>query len=104
MKNTPSSNQLNMKRHAHDAATMLKQLANDKRLLILCQLVSGEKSVSELSVNIGLSQSALSQHLAKMRKAKLVQTEKRGQQVYYRLSSMEAHALLSTLYLIYCKN
>ena len=92
-----------MKRHATQAASMLKQLANSKRLLILCQLVAAEKSVSELSEIVGLSQSALSQHLAKMRQAKLVEAEKRGQMVYYRLSSMEAHALLSTLYLIYCK-
>ena len=93
-----------MKRHAAQAAAMLKQLANAKRLLILCQLVAMEKSVSELSKTVGLSQSALSQHLAKMRQAKLVTTEKRGQNVYYRLASMQAHALLSTLYLIYCKD
>ncbi len=92
-----------MKRHATQAAIMLKQLANAKRLLILCQLVSAEKSVGELSKTVGLSQSALSQHLAKLRAAKLVTTEKKGLMVYYRLSSMEAHALLSTLYLIYCK-
>ncbi|MGO8952864.1 MAG: ArsR/SmtB family transcription factor [Rhodomicrobium sp.] len=83
---------------------MMKQLANPSRLTILCQLLSGERSVGELADFVGLSQSALSQHLAKMREAGLVTSEKRGQMVYYHLSSMKANALLSTLYLIYCKD
>lgn len=83
---------------------MMKQLANPKRLLILCQLLSDEKHVGELAEAVGLSQSALSQHLAKMREAGLVEAGRRGQMVYYRLSSMEANALLSTLYLIYCRD
>ena len=82
---------------------MLKELANPSRLLILCQLIDGEKSVGGLCRSIDLSQSAVSQHLARLREARLVDTEKRGQMVYYRLCNMEAHALLSTLYLIYCK-
>ena len=93
-----------MNRHAGEAAAMMKQLANPKRLLILCQLLSGRKPVGELAEAVGLSQPALSQHLAKMREAGLVEAEKRGQMVYYRLSSMEANALLSTLYLIYCRD
>ena len=92
-----------MKRNAAKAEAMLKQLANAKRLMILCSLVGGEKSVGELADIVGLSSSALSQHLAKMRDAELVRTDKRGQMVYYRIHSMEAQALLSTLYLIYCK-
>lgn len=92
-----------MKRNAAKAEALLKQLANSHRLMILCSLVGGEKSVGELSDNIDISQSSLSQHLAKLRRAKLVSAEKRGQMVYYRIASMEANALLSTLYLIYCK-
>jgi DNA-binding transcriptional ArsR family regulator len=92
-----------MKSHAAEAAAMLKELANRSRLLILCQLIDGEKSVGELCRAIDLSQSAVSQHLARLRDARLVDTDKRGQMVYYRLCNMEAHALLSTLYLIYCK-
>ena len=92
-----------MQSHAAEAAAMLKELANPSRLLILCQLIDGEKSVGELCRSIDLSQSAVSQHLARLREARLVDTEKRGQMVYYRLCNMEAHALLSTLYLIYCK-
>ncbi|WP_415187790.1 ArsR/SmtB family transcription factor [Rhodomicrobium sp.] len=92
-----------MKAHAEAAAEMLKQLANSHRLLILCQLIGGEKSVGELCETIDLSQSAVSQHLAKLRESGIVGAEKRGQMVYYRLCSMEVHALLSTLYLIYCR-
>lgn len=93
----------NMKASACKAEAVLKQLANAKRLLILCSLLAGEKCVGELAEIVDLSSSALSQHLAKMREAGLVSYEKRGQMVYYSISSMEAHALLSTLYLIYCK-
>jgi len=93
----------NMKENACKAEAILKQLANSKRLLILCSLLAGEKNVGDLAELVDLSQSALSQHLAKMRKAGLVEHEKCGQMVFYRISSMEAHALLSTLYLIYCK-
>lgn len=82
---------------------MLKQLASGPRLMILCSLVNGEKTVGELHEYVALSQSALSQHLAKLRIAGLVVSEKRGQMVYYSLSSMEAQAMISTLYLIYCR-
>lgn len=92
-----------MEANACKAEEVLKQLANAKRLLILCSLLGGEKCVGELAETVSLSPSALSQHLAKMRDAGLVAFEKRGQMVFYRISSMEAHALLSTLYLIYCK-
>jgi len=92
-----------MKSHASAAAAMLKELANPSRLLILCQLIGGEKPVGELCQAIELSQSAVSQHLARLREAGLVGAEKRGQMVYYRLCNMQVHALLSTLYLIYCK-
>ncbi len=91
-----------MKASVCKAEAVLKQLANAKRLLILCSLFGGEKCVGDLVEMVDLSQSALSQHLAKMREAGLVTSEKRGQMVFYRISSMEAHALLSTLYLIYC--
>jgi DNA-binding transcriptional ArsR family regulator len=93
-----------MKAHAGEAAGLLKELANPARLLILCQLAGGEKSVGELRQTAGLPQSAVSQHLARLREAGLVDADKRGQMVYYRLSNMPAHALLSTLYLIYCKD
>jgi ArsR family transcriptional regulator, virulence genes transcriptional regulator len=93
-----------MRAHAAEAAGLLKELANPARLMILCQLVGEERSVGELCQAVDLSQSAMSQHLARMREAGLVEAEKRGQMVYYRLCNMQAHALLSTLYLIYCKD
>ena len=92
-----------MQRNAAKAEAMLKLLANAKRLMILCHLVKGEKSVGQLSDLVGISQSALSQHLAKMRGLNMVESHKNGQMVYYRISNHEVEAILSTLYLIYCK-
>ena len=92
-----------MQRNAAQAEAMLKLLANAKRLMILCHLVKGEKPVGQLADLVGLSSSALSQHLAKMRELEIVQAQKQGQMVYYRISNPEVEAILSTLYLIYCK-
>ena len=101
-KNMQSSLEV-MQRNAAKAEAMLKLLANAKRLMILCHLVKGEKSVGQLADLVGLSPSALSQHLAKMRDLKMVEADKQGQMVYYRISNPEVEAILSTLYLIYCK-
>ena len=92
-----------MKKNSLKAEKMLKLLANSKRLLILCNLLRKECSVNELSELVGLSQSALSQHLAKMRQEGLVITNKQGTTSYYRINKPEVEAILSTLYLIYCK-
>ncbi len=102
-KKTDSFDIAQMQNSARAAEALLKQLANAHRLLALCHLASGEKTVGDLAKTIGLSQSALSQHLARLRDAGLVTSEKRGLMVYYRVSSMEAQALLSVLYLIYCR-
>ncbi len=104
MKNDDEMGFSAMERNAVQAEKMLKMLANTKRLMILCHLMKGEKMVTELSDIIKLSPSALSQHLAKMRDHGLVECEKRGQMVYYRIASPEVTAILSTLYLIYCRN
>lgn len=92
-----------MQRNAGKAEAMLKLLANAKRLMILCHLVKGKKTVGNLVELVGLSQSSLSQHLAKMREYGLVEAEKQGQMVFYSIGSPEVEAILSTLYLIYCK-
>ncbi len=92
-----------MNQNAEKASAMLKMLANPKRLMILCLLVKERKSVGELMNEVKLSQSALSQHLAKLRKEGLVKTEKEGLLVYYSITKPEVEAILSTLYLIYCK-
>ena len=88
---------------AEEAARMLKLLANEKRLLILCQLVSEEEmSVGELAMHVDLSQSALSQHLARMREEGLVATRRESQTIYYRLADPDVTRLLATLKDIYC--
>jgi len=92
-----------MQKNAALAEALLKQLANANRLMVLCHLISGERTAGELAEAVGLSQSALSQHLAKLREAGLVESDKRGLSVYYRICSMEAQALLSVLHLIYCR-
>lgn len=92
-----------MQRNAGQAEAMLKLLANGNRLMVLCHLVKGGKSVGQLAEMVGLSHSALSQHLARMRAAGLVEADRHGQEVFYRISDPNAEALLSTLYLIYCK-
>jgi len=92
----------NMMENAKKAAAMLGYLANPARLMILCLLAEGEKPVGHLIENTGISQSSASQHLQRLREAGLVRSEKRGQQVFYSLASIEVQALLSVLHLIYC--
>ncbi len=87
---------------ARRASTLLKAMSNEHRLMILCQLQSEEKSVGELERLIGLSQSALSQHLARLRRDNLVQTRRQAQTIYYSLSGAEAAAVINTLYTLYC--
>jgi len=84
------------------AAKLLKAIANERRLLILCYLLDNELSVTEMNEKLGLSQSALSQHLAVLRRQKLVKTRKEAQTVYYRLNSKEAQALIGVLHSLYC--
>ena len=93
-----------MRPHASDAARMLKVLANENRLLLLCQLVEGECSVGELNARIDLSQSALSQHLAVLREDGLVTTRREAQTIYYALAEGPAQMILKTLHGIYCAN
>ncbi len=84
------------------AAQLLKALANEHRLMILCKLAEGELSVGDLVAAIGLSQSALSQHLAKLRADRLVTTRRDAQTIYYRLTSADAARVLQVLADIYC--
>ena len=81
---------------------MLKAVANRNRLVILCELLKGERSVSALQDAIGLSQSALSQHLARLREDKLVATRRESQTIYYSLSSKPITRLIGLLYELYC--
>ena len=87
---------------AEEAARVLAALANAKRLMALCHLVQGEKSVGDLADLVGLAPAALSQHLARMRDLRLVETRRDGQTIFYRLASAEVAAILETLYRLYC--
>jgi len=82
---------------AGEAAHLLKLLANDHRLIILCRLSDQEMSVSELGEHVNLSQSALSQHLGKLRAERLVATRRDAQTIYYRLASPNALKLVNAL-------
>jgi DNA-binding transcriptional ArsR family regulator len=88
---------------AAEAARLLTALANERRLSILCELVEGERSVGALVEAVGLTQSALSQHLAKLRASGIVATRRDAQTIYYRLASDAAGALMSTLADLYCR-
>ena len=90
-----------LQHNAHSASILLKAMSNEHRLLILCQLVAGEKSVGELVRLVGLSQSALSQHLARLRRDSLVRTRREAQTIYYTVASREALAILDQLYVLY---
>lgn len=88
---------------AEEVAAMLTAMANPKRLVVLCALVEGERSVGDLAKLVHLSAAALSQHLGKMRMLQLVDTRRDGQTIYYRLASGKVRAVLDTLHLHYCK-
>ena len=85
------------------AANLLKQLSNPNRLMVLCELAQGERSVGELEAVVGLSQSALSQHLAKLRAAKLVGTRRESQTIYYSLADAGVTKVIGALYDLYCR-
>jgi len=88
--------------NARRASTLLKAMSNERRLLILCYLTEGEKSVGELEELVDLSQSALSQHLARLRRDKLVRTRRSAQNIYYSLNGHEAQTVMATLHGLYC--
>ncbi|MEZ6023336.1 MAG: metalloregulator ArsR/SmtB family transcription factor [Hyphomonadaceae bacterium] len=86
---------------AVEAARLLKMLANEQRLTVLCRLSGGEMSVTELGQYVNLSQSALSQHLAKLRADGLVSTRRDAQTIYYRLADPIAERLIGVLCELY---
>jgi DNA-binding transcriptional ArsR family regulator len=91
-----------MEAAADRASDLLKALSNRHRLLIICQLIERERSVGELANFLGLRDSAVSQHLALLRKDGLVSTRRDGQTIYYSVASSPARELLMTLYRVYC--
>ncbi len=91
-----------MQPHCTQAAGVLRALANEQRLMILCHLVPGPLSVGQLNERVPLSQSALSQHLAVLRQAAVVRTERQSQTVYYSLTPGLVTRLLSVLHEEFC--
>ena len=83
------------------AEALLALLANRHRLMVMCYLIDGEKTVGELLARGNLSQSALSQHLSKLREARLVNTRREGQKVHYSIASREAQVLIEVLCELY---
>ena len=91
-----------MKSKASDAVSLLKGLANESRLMILCVLAEGERSVGDLNTVVPLSQSALSQQLARLRQQDLVKTRRESQTIYYSLADGPADRVINLLHDVYC--
>ncbi|MDK6079549.1 ArsR/SmtB family transcription factor [Massilia varians] len=101
----PDTQQLDlqqMRRAAAQACALLKVLGNPDRLLLLCQLSQGEYAVGELESLLGITQPTLSQQLAVLREEQLVSTRREGKQVFYRIDSEAALALMQVLYQQFC--
>lgn len=98
-KTSPASD---MQLHAADAAGLMKALGNESRLMVLCLLAEGERSVSELNTMVPLSQSALSQQLARLRQQGLVDTRRESQTIYYSLNAGPTDRVINLLHDIYC--
>lgn len=93
-----------MRANAEEASHLLKSLANPSRLIVLCALVQREHTAGELEQVSGLSQSAISQHLSRLREAQIVTTRREAQRIFYSLSNNEVRTILETLYKIYCSD
>jgi ArsR family transcriptional regulator len=92
-----------LRANADAAGQLLKALANPDRLLLLCQLSQGERNVSELEALLDIQQPTLSQQLAVLRREGLVETRRDGKQIFYRISSPAALAVIETLYRLFCE-
>lgn len=87
---------------ASEACRLLKSMAHPERLLLLCQLSQGELCVGEIEQRLGITQPTLSQQLGVLRQEKLVSTRREGKQIYYRLASENAMAVMQVLYAEFC--
>lgn len=94
---------IDMKERATEVANLLKTMTHPERLIVLCQLVDGEVSASQLQENSNLSQSAFSQHLAVLRKNNIVKVRKESQSVFYSLADERIEALIASFYKIFCE-
>ena len=93
-----------MQQSAKVATDLLKLLGHPDRLMVLCQLKAGEQSVGELSENLGIKQSPLSQHLARMRHEGVVESRRDGQTIYYSIHGDKVAQVVGLLYELYCED
>jgi DNA-binding transcriptional ArsR family regulator len=91
-----------MQEQAGKAQRLLTAMANEKRLLILCQLIDGERSVNDIAELLGARQSTISQHLALLRRDGFVKARRDGQTQFYSLQGDDARSVIETLYTLYC--
>ena len=98
----PADDLAALQQRAEQVAATLEMMANGRRLVILCRLAEGEASVGELQRVVGISQSALSQHLARLRQAGAVATRREAQTIYYSLADPEIREVMAALYDIFC--
>jgi len=89
--------------NARDASAFLKALAHNARLIILCQLTDGEKSVSELARALKMRQPSVSQQLARLREDEIVETRRNGKNIYYSIARPEVRAVVAALYEAFCR-
>ena len=99
---TPDLNMTQMRQAAGKATALLRVLANEDRLLLLCQLTQGEACVSELEELLGIHQPTLSQQLGILRSEEIVSTRREGKKIFYQASDSRAVSVLTTLYGLYC--
>ena len=92
-----------MRNNVERSAAFLKLLSNPTRLLVLCNLIESERCVGDLERDLDISQSALSQHLSKMRDEGIVKSEKQGQHVFYSISDSNVVDIINVLYKLFCK-
>lgn len=100
---TPAAPPAEMAQNAQSAAAFLKTLAHEGRLMILCHLGNGEKSVSELEALLNMRQAAVSQMLARLREEDFVKTRRAGKTIYYRLANENTSEVIALLYRLFCK-
>ena len=100
----PLMNLATFEKKAGEVSNLLKAMGNARRLMVLCKLVEhGEMTVGDLAQEVGLSQSALSQHLARMREEGLVAFRRESQTLWYRVADARTEQFLASLYTIFCK-
>jgi ArsR family transcriptional regulator len=91
-----------LRRQAEEVTALLRAVANEDRLLLLCQLAQGERSVGELESLLDIRQPTLSQQLGVLRNERMVAVRREGRRIFYRVADAKALALLKTLYELYC--